>query len=167
MASLLLTLSPDEPLVIGDAETVINVISTQGKYVRVRVDADKKTEVNRGSIYIRKKLIPKLDYINTPIKDLWSENPELMDELLEQTANGLRLENFNFEQLSGKAKRIFSMISPKFYGKIIELFLAKFLYANNLEFNTESVKLFKNDFLGDNNLNENTTSTLMKTTREQ
>jgi len=150
MSSLLLTLSPDEPLVIGDADAVVNIIRTEGKYVKVRVDADKKTQINRGSIYIGKKLVPEYDYINTPLINLWKENSELMSELLEQTANELHLENVDYDNLPEKTKRIFAMVSPKLYMKVIELFLAKFLYVHQLEFTREAVELFTSDFLKGN-----------------
>ena len=147
MTLLTLTLSPTEPLVIGDADTVVSVVRVQGNQVKVQIDADPDTQINRGSIYLGKKLLPEYDYVNTPMIDLWQENSELMTELLEQVVNNLHLEKVNYDALPEKSKRIFNMINPKLYMKVVELFLAKFLYINQLEFNLESVELFKKDFL--------------------
>lgn len=147
MSLLVLTLNPNEPLVIGDADVIIKIVETRGKYVKITVDADVKTPINRGSVFLGKKMLPEYDYISMPLYDLWKENPDLMSELLEQTAQDLHLENIDYENLPEKSKRIFSMVNRDLYMKVVELFLAKFLYVNKLEFNAESVELFKNDFL--------------------
>lgn len=92
-------------------------------------------------------LVPERDYISTPIIDLWKENPDLMRDLMNRIDDGLHMENFDYDKLPEKSKRIFSMVSPELYMKVVELFLAKFLYVNNLEFTEEAVEMFKNDFL--------------------
>lgn len=147
MTLLTLTISPNEPLVIGDGDIVISVVRTQGSQVKIRINADTDVQVNRGSIYLGKKLIPEYNDITEPVVNLWEENATLMGELLEQAAANLHLETIDYEKLPERTKRIFSLITPKLYMKVIELFLAKFLYIHNLQFNEESVEIFKNDFL--------------------
>ncbi len=156
MSSLYLTLNPSEPLVLGDADVVVTILRTRGKYVQVRVDADEQIQINRGSIYIGKKLIPNWDYIDIPLRNLQEDNPELMADLLEKTADNLYFKDFTYDDLSEKAKRIFSMVDRDCFMKVVDLFLAKFLYVNQLEFNEESLELFKNNFFSGSTNHENT-----------
>ena len=153
MGSLVLTISPTDPLVINDAEIIVRILETKGNLVRIRVEADRSVALNRGRIYLNKKLsdseLEKNGYINTPLKDMFKMGSEKIAKLLEEVHEKMK----NYDWVTGvklpeKTLKLLDVVGEKGYRHLIELFFAKFLFVTNLPFCDESVLEFKKDFLG-------------------
>lgn len=52
---LILTRRISESLIIGDKEIVISILGIKGNQVRIGIDAEKDTQIDREEIYLRKK----------------------------------------------------------------------------------------------------------------
>lgn len=153
MTTLVLTLSPMEPLVINDAEIVVKIKEVRGNQVKVKIDADKGVALNRGKVYLNKKLsnsaLGGTTYIDAPIKEFLDEDSEELIQLLEIIHENMdRYDWVTDINLPEKTQRLLRVVGSENYKRLIETFFAKFLFVTNLSLNDESVLEFKKDFLG-------------------
>ena|ERR1700733_14087097 len=101
-----------------------------------------------------------MNYIYTPLQDLLElEYGSLIFEILDKTHQFIKeMEFISYKKV--KNEKVMDMISfctrdckneidkQLIFHKLIELFLAKFLFVENMEINANSINQFKKDFFG-------------------
>ena len=134
MGSLVLIISPTDPLVINDAEIIVRILEAKGNLVRIRIEADRSVALNRGSIYLHKKLsdskLEENGYINTPIKDMFKMGSKKIALLLEEVQTAMVDHDWTTGvKLPDKTLKLLDVVGKKGYRSLAELFFAKFLFV--------------------------------------